>query len=297
MSRPASDPGIQTVPCSRVSPAGVDRSNDAIVVEEPLELRVHGVACATLMRTPGSDRHLALGFYLTEGWIESIEQVGSLALCARSARLRTRDDAPGSIDENVVDLIPAQGVVLRTPDFEQIRRTPAVSSCGVCGKRTIEEVFALTPWRSSEGAASAARSKTGFPRDVVATAPDRLRVGQRLFEATGALHAAAIFDSGGRILTVEEDVGRHNAVDKVVGWSLLAGIVPLGGHGLVVSGRVSFEIVQKAHRAGLELIAAVSGVSSLAVELAERAGITLCGFVRGSALTVYAHGDRLRGSE
>ncbi len=258
-----------------------------------MELRINGVACATLMRTPGRDRHLALGFFLTEGWIESAAEVGSLALCARTMRSKTSRAVDNFSEDNVVDLIPATGVVLRAPDAAQARLGPSVSSCGVCGKRTIEEVLALTPWRRAGSTQPEAPPQNPFPRAVVANIPEQLRGGQKLFEATGSLHAAGIFDLQGRLLIVEEDVGRHNAVDKAVGWAVSSDRVPLGKHGLVVSGRVSFEIVQKAYRAGIELVAAVSGVSSLAVELAEQAGITLCGFVRGGSFTVYAHAGRL----
>jgi len=271
---------VRRVPCirSRSGAAAGRKDSDTVAVEEPLELRVAGVPVATLMRTPGSDRHLALGFYLSEGWIEGIEDVGALVFCGRSGR-----------EDNVVDLVPARGARTRRPS-DLPRLSPAVSSCGVCGKRTIDEVFAQSPLarRAPKVPARPKHHRLLLldPRVVVGL-PAALRAAQGIFEATGAIHAAGLFDSSGRVDGVEEDVGRHNAVDKTIGRALIARSPPLAGRGLVVSGRVSFEIVQKAYRAKLGAIVAVSGVTSLALDLALRAGIAVAGFVRGDTFTIY----------
>lgn len=257
---------------------------DWITVEEPMELRIRGRACATLMRTPGDDRRLALGFFFTEGWIAHLGQVGALALCGRGS--------PAG-EENIVDLIPADGADVRSPASEA-RHGPAMSSCGVCGKRTIEEVLALSPLApAGPPIVSSEVSRLVVNRHVLLAMPERLRASQRLFASTGGLHAAGIFDADGNLLVLAEDIGRHNAVDKVIGWALESNLLPLRRHVLFVSGRVSFEIAQKTFRAGMSVLAAVSGVSSLAVDLAERAGITLLGFVRGETLSVYTHPQRL----
>ena len=284
LPRLATRAGRRSVPVRRLGPAGLESGDDWVTVEEPLELRVRGVACATLMRTPGDDRSLALGFFFTEGWISSLSDVGAVALCARG-----REGG----EENVADMIPAEGVEVRPPS-PLPRIGLAVSSCGVCGKRTIEDVLALSPFRPGAGARKLEDPRTPLvSRAAILAMPGRLRTSQRLFTATGALHAAGVFDSSGNLQAIREDVGRHNAVDKVAGWALAEGRLPLAGHVLFVSGRVSFEIAQKAYRAGIPVVAAVSGVSSLAVDLAERAGITLCGFVRGDVLTVYTHPERI----
>jgi len=272
-------PGSRRAPCRRIERGGSARLTDAIVIEEPLELRVDGEAVATIMRTPGSDRRLSAGFFLSEGWISGPADIGSIALCG----------ARGPKDgENVADLIRAPGASPAAP-WAAVRSLAATSSCGVCGKRTIDDVL---------GAVRGARKLRGrrrelFPAGTLLAIPAALRKRQVIFAATGSLHAAGLFTPSGDLLMVEEDVGRHNAVDKVIGWALLERDLPLRGAGLQVSGRVSFEIVQKAHRAGIPLVSAVSGVSSLAVDLAKRAGITLVGFVRGSSLTVYTHPERI----
>jgi FdhD protein len=274
--------GVRRVRCERLAGSRRTREADEVVLEEPLELRINGEAIATLMRTPGSDLHLAAGFFLNEGWISSPADIGCLAVCGQP---RSRNGSA-----NVVDLLAPAGNGRRT-----IRAAPrslaAMSSCGVCGKRTIAEALALRPPPAPPRQAAKGRPPARPFRLEAATIlelPARLREAQRLFTATGALHAAGLFDARGRLLHAEEDIGRHCAVDKVIGWALLAGLVPLSGAALQVSGRVSFEIVQKAHRAGIPFIAAVSGVSSLGIELARKAGITLAGFVRGTSFRVYS---------
>jgi FdhD protein len=273
-------PGVRGVRCRRL-PGGKDAAAcDRVVLEEPLELRVRGSAIATIMRTPGDDVRLALGFFFGEGWISSPADVGALAICGQPG---------GEPEENVADLLPAEGA--HVPEASP-RALPAFSSCGVCGKRTIEEVLAwrLPPRGAPPGGGP---GEARFPARVLLGLSHRLREKQEIFRATGALHAAGIFTAAGDILHVAEDIGRHNAVDKAVGWALLEGIVPLGSTGLQVSGRTSFEIVQKALRAGIPLVASVSGVSSLAIDLAERAGMTLAGFVREDSMNVYTHPRRV----
>jgi FdhD protein len=278
MSAPPPDPALKKVPCSSFGPSPLAAGEDLLVVEEPLEYRIGGEPLATVMRTPGNDRELAVGFLFNEGWIAGTAEIGALSLCASG-------DQPQA--GNVADLIPASG---RRIEVNRPRLTTSTSGCGVCGKRTIEEVLAAVVPLSAPAAAS------GWIRaEVLRALPERLRAGQRLFERTGALHAAGLFDREGRLVLLREDVGRHNAVDKLVGASLLAGRLPLHDRVLLVSGRVSFEIVQKALRAGIPLVAAISGVSSLARDLASEAGVTLVGFLRGSSFKVYAHPLRIEG--
>jgi FdhD protein len=244
--------------------------SDRVVVEEPLEIRVRGRAVSVTMRTPGHDEELAVGFLLGEGVIRGRGDVLGVAHCGRNE------------EGNVLDvrLAPEVGV-----DFEALtRHVFASSSCGLCGAATIEAVnkrFAPVP-----------ADDLRIPVGTIAGLVDVMRGRQRAFDETGGLHAAAIFDSAGRLVVIREDVGRHNAVDKVVGHCLLTG-VGLDRHVLVVSGRSSFEIVQKALAARIPVVAAVSAPSSLAVEFAERNGQTLIGFLRGGRMNVYAHAGRV----
>jgi FdhD protein len=241
-----------------------------------MEIRVAGpghepAAVAVTMRTPGSDFELAAGFLYTEGLIDDAEEVGSVAYC----------ELPDEEQHyNVVT------VRLRRPfDAAGARRAFAVSSsCGVCGKASIEDV---------EVACASLGRGPDVATSTIAALPDTLRRAQRVFEQTGGLHAAGLFDPSGRSVTVREDVGRHNAVDKVVGVALLAGDLPLADRILQVSGRLSFEIVQKAARAGIPIVAAVSAPSSLAVQTADRLGMTVVGFVRDGGFNVYAGPERI----
>jgi FdhD protein len=251
---------------------------DQLAVEEPLEIRLGGRRFTLTMRTPGNDEELAAGFLLAEGFIDSRAELGEIR------RVR---DPKGAPEANAIDVIlnvPADGL------RERLKRNFAVSSsCGVCGKTSID---ALT--RRIAPIVSPLRIAPG---EVLAM-PARMRAAQAVFAATGGLHAAALFEVGAgepRLLALREDVGRHNAVDKAVGWALRAGMTPLSGRALMVSGRLSFEIVQKAAAAGIPILCAVSAPSSLAVELAEEAGITLAGFVREGGFNVYAHPDRIAG--
>ncbi len=295
MLDPRSDSGFAEIRCHRYGWSD-DGGRDAVIVEEPLELRMNGTAVVTVMRTPGHDRDLALGLLHNESLIDSLRDVSSVALCGHRERapqlaaLRDLPSTPESAIEsgNVVDVRLAEHIA---PPPSSQTRLAAMSSCGVCGKRTIEEVLALTP--DSQSPPGARTDALRCPSAVITALPDALRAHQTLFEQTGSAHGAALFDPRGRPLVVREDVGRHNAVDKVVGWAFLAGKLPLSEFVLQVSGRVSFEIVQKAYRAGIPMVAAVSGVSSLASELATQAGITLVGFLRGASFNVYCHPERI----
>jgi FdhD protein len=249
---------------------------DTLATEEPLEIRVQGpgqemVQVAVTMRTPGGDFELACGFLFTEGLIAPGE-VRRVAYC---------DNLPGEEQRyNVVS------VTLERPfDAEGLRRNfYANSSCGVCGKAALEDIEVRCE-------PVAPGPEVDLP--LLVTLPDRLREAQTVFERTGGLHAAGLFSAEGEVLTVREDVGRHNAVDKVIGERYLAGDVPASGTILQVSGRASFEIVQKAAVAGIPIVSAVSAPSSLAVEAADRFGMTLVGFVRDGRANVYTHPERV----
>ena len=266
-------------PVRMVTGHGERRRPDSLAVEEPMELRVGGRALAVTMRTPGNDIELTHGFLLSEGVIGGREDV-------RTARYCDGVDDAGRNTYNVLDIALAEGVA--PPDTGVERNFYTTSSCGVCGKAALDAVKLRTRF-----------DPAGDDFEVsVATLsglPDALRERQRVFASTGGLHAAAIFDSTGHLLVVREDVGRHNAVDKVLGWALLEGLVPLAGHGLLVSGRASFELVQKAAMAGLPLLAAVSAPSSLAVELADEHGMTVVGFLRGASMNIYSADHRVIG--
>ncbi|HSF60560.1 MAG TPA: formate dehydrogenase accessory sulfurtransferase FdhD [Gaiellaceae bacterium] len=241
---------------------GGRREADAVAVEEPLEIRIAGEPVAVTMRTPGHDEELALGFCLTEG--------------LRPVAARVPDD----LATNTID-VDATGF-----DPERLRRHfYTSSSCGVCGKGAIEAV---------EVSAPRIESTLEVPATLVAVLPERLLGAQQAFAVTGGLHATGLFDSGGDVLCAREDVGRHNAMDKVVGWAFLEGMLPLASHVLCVSGRLSFELVQKAAVAGCPVLVAVGAPSSLAVDLAADRGLTLCGWVRDGRVTVYTEPWRIR---
>jgi FdhD protein len=239
---------------------------DTLAVEEPLEIRVDGQPLSVTMRTPGHDLELALGFLLTEGLVRRPEDVLAATACA----------------DNVVDVTLASGA----PRPSVSRSFYTTSSCGICGRASLDAVRQAATYDLTEDAVT-------VTHDVLVGLPDALRAAQRVFDRTGGLHAAGLFTAGGELLCLREDVGRHNAVDKVVGWSAQAGRLPLRGTVLQVSGRASFELVQKAALAGVPVLAAVSAPSSLAVELAEDTGLTLVGFLRGTSYNVYAGGHRL----
>ncbi len=236
-----------------------------------MELRIDGQPISVTMRTPGHDFELALGFCLTEGVVDDPADVVQMTYCS-----------PGEQEYNVVD------VTRRAPGplDEGLRRNVyTASSCGVCGTTSIDLV--------AKRCASLVGDQLRVPASVISSLPGRLRAEQRLFDQTGGLHAAAVADASGNLLCLREDVGRHNALDKVVGWAAMQRQLPLTGHVLVVSGRVAFEIVQKAARAGAPVVAAVSAPTSLAVDLAASVGITLIGFVRGESMNVYTVAERV----
>jgi FdhD protein len=256
------------------------RRMDTMVGEEPLEIRVGHTgqprrSLAVTMRTPGDDLDLALGFLFTEGLIGEGGDVVTAQLCAG-------DNEPNTY--NVVDVTLAAHVA--RPDVDPARNFYTTSSCGVCGKASIDAVRTKSRFDVAADAVAVAA------KDLVAM-PDRLRAAQQAFERTGGLHAAGLFTPGGDLVCVREDVGRHNAVDKVVGWALKEARLPLVGHVLLVSGRASFELVQKAAMAGVPVLAAVSAPSTLAMDLAVESGLTLVGFLRGATLNVYAGANRV----
>jgi FdhD protein len=248
---------------------------DDLAAEEPLEIRVRKEPLAVTMRTPGQDIDLAMGFLLTEGVISAAEDVVTAQLCAGT-------DTPNTY--NVVDV--ALGPDVPPPATDPTRNFYTTSSCGVCGKASIDAVRTRSQYRVEDDAMTvAARTLTDLP--------DRLRAAQRTFDRTGGLHAAGLFTADGELLVLREDVGRHNAVDKVIGWALRDGRLPLTGHVLLVSGRASFELTQKAWMAGIPVLAAVSAPSTLAAELADEAGMTLIGFLRGPSMNVYTSPERV----
>jgi len=259
-----------------VSGETVTRTTDVAAAEEPLDIRLHGKSFAVIMRTPGDDKALAAGFLLSERVIRSVDDVGAIEHCKHPDQRRAH---------HVVDVYLVGDAASRVPVLlEQRRQVIANSSCGVCGRSTIDELLGeLKPLGVDPRHAP-------VPLDVIRALPDRLRARQSTFDETGGLHAAAICSAEGEIVAIAEDVGRHNAVDKVVGQLLMTGT---SGRLLIVSGRVAFEIVQKAWIAGVPIVAAISAPTSLAIDLATAAGMTLVGFLRPGGLNIYAGAERL----
>jgi FdhD protein len=266
-------------PVVRVREQGVSRRPDALAAEEPLEIRVDGRSLAVTMRTPGHDVELAHGFLLTEGVITSPDDIGTARYCDSV-------DETGRNTYNVLDVALAPGVA--PPDDSVERRFYTTSSCGVCGKASLDAVRTRTVF-------SPEKDEVEIHAETLFGLPDALRAAQKVFDSTGGLHGAGLFEADGTLVAVREDVGRHNAVDKVLGHALLAGRVPAAGTVLVVSGRASFELTQKAVMAGVPALAAVSAPSSLAVEMADDAGMTLVGFLRGRSMNIYAGASRVIG--
>jgi FdhD protein len=261
--------------------AGRRRVRDVLAVEEPLEIVAAGGTgtgspISVTMRTPGSDFDLVAGFLFAEGLVEQPADIVVMRYCAGTDRSEQR--------YNRVEVSFAPGTVGGAAGWDR-RSFYASSSCGVCGASSIDAVLSLGCPRVSEGPI--------LQEDTLLALPAKLREAQSLFERTGGIHAAALFDEEGALLRVREDVGRHNAMDKLVGASLLAGELPLANRIVLLSGRLSFELVQKAARAGVGVLAGVSAPSSLAVEMAERAGITLVGFLRDASFNVYTGGARV----
>jgi len=251
--------------------------DDVLCVEEPLEIRVSDETLAVTMRTPGHDGELAAGFLFAEGLVTARTDLGSIAHCGRTGE-------PGA--RNAINVVPAPGVKLDVEALGHARRgTLTTASCGVCGRKLVDDLMARLT-RPAHG--------EGFARDFIAELPALLRAHQPHFDRTGGLHAAGIARPGEGYVVVREDVGRHNAVDKAIGRLLLDDRLPASGAVLVVSGRTSFEIVQKALAAGLAGVVGISAPTSLAVSTAERFELLLCGFARGGAFNVYAGTSRLR---
>lgn len=261
----------------RSAPDGSRSSREAtLAVEEPLEVRHRGAVLNVTMRTPGDDFDLVAGWLVSEGVVRGRSDLVSASYCAGL-------DEEGRQTYNVVEVVLADGVEVD----RGARSTWTSSACGVCGSASLAAVRVASPY---DVAADAVEVHPA----VLAALPQRLREAQSVFDRTGGLHAAGLFDHEGVLLCAREDVGRHNAVDKVVGWALREGRLPLSGHVLQVSGRASFELVQKAVVAGAPVMAAVSAPSSLAADLAEESGLTLAGFVREGAFNLYSRPERVR---
>jgi FdhD protein len=264
---------------------------DLLAAEEPLGIRVGGQALTLTMRTPGDDVDLTAGFLVSEGIIRSAADIREILICTgercghagHGAGDGDGDGGGGGGMGNIADVTLAPGATFRP---EQRRNFMTTSACGVCGKTSIAELSVSAGY---DLAADAAR----VTPEVLAGLPGALRAAQRVFDRTGGLHAAGLFTAAGELLAVREDVGRHNAVDKIVGWALRAGRLPLAGCVLLVSGRASFELAQKAVLAGIPVLAAVSAPSSLAADLAAESGLTLVGFLRGGSMNVYTGPERV----
>ncbi|MFE2881412.1 formate dehydrogenase accessory sulfurtransferase FdhD [Streptomyces graminifolii] len=262
----------------RIRDGAVSSRPDTLVAEEPLEIRLNGKPLAITMRTPGDDFALAAGFLVSEGVLANAYDLQNIVYCAGAT-------VDGSNSYNVVDVRTSPEVVM--PDITLERNVYTTSSCGLCGKASLDAVRTTARWPISD------TPPVRVEPALLASLPDRLRAAQRVFDRTGGLHAAALFSEAGDLLDIREDVGRHNAVDKLVGRALQNGDLPLSRVILLVSGRASFELAQKAVMAGIPVLAAVSAPSSLAVDLAAETGLTLVGFLRGSNMNVYAGEDRI----
>jgi FdhD protein len=262
----------------RIRGEAVSTRPDTLVAEEPLEIRLNGKPLAITMRTPGDDFALAAGFLVSEGVLGAPEELANIVYCAGAT-------AEGSNTYNVVDVTLAPGVPV--PDITLERNVYTTSSCGLCGKASLDAV------RTAARRPIADTPPVRVEPALLSALPDRLRAAQRVFDRTGGLHAAGLFSAEGELLDLREDVGRHNAVDKLIGRALRSGALPLSRAILLVSGRASFELAQKAVMAGIPVLAAVSAPSSLAVDLAAETGLTLIGFLRGSSMNVYAGEGRV----
>ncbi|MGH3403284.1 MAG: formate dehydrogenase accessory sulfurtransferase FdhD [Streptosporangiaceae bacterium] len=260
------------------SPRAAERA-DLLAAEEPLGIRVGGEALALTMRTPGDDIDLAAGFLVSEGVVAGPADIAGIMICDGQRCGHAGHDGMG----NIADVTLRPGLAVAAG----LRRSfMTTSACGVCGKASIEELAVASRF---DLAADQAR----VTPEVLAGLPEELRAAQRVFESTGGLHAAGLFTAAGQLLAVREDVGRHNAVDKIVGWALRSGRLPLAGCVLLASGRASFELVQKSVLAGIPVLAAVSAPSSLAADLAQESGLTLVGFLRGGSMNVYTGAERI----
>ncbi len=275
----------QAISIRKVRGVSAEAVADRVAVEEPLEIRLGfetadgytAKSIAITMRTPGHDEELACGFLYTEGIVRSAGEISSVSHCG--------PPAPDSGNHNVIRVDLAAGVI---PDLERLQRNfYTTSSCGVCGKSSLDALRVT-------GATAIGEGGFAIDHDTLAALPTKLREQQATFEETGGLHAATVFNPQGEIGVTREDVGRHNAVDKVIGALLTTGHLPAHGFGLLVSGRASFELMQKTLMAGMPMLAAVSAPSSLAVGLAEEFNMSLVGFLRGDSFNIYAGGERIR---
>lgn len=257
----------------RIRPTGDVTRADTLAVEEPLEMRVGGTPLTVTMRTPGADVDLVHGFLLAEGLITGASDIDSVRYCDGV-------DAQGQNTYNVLDIATS------TPRTVMPRSFATTSACGVCGTAEIDRIRTTTPWDLTEDNCTVSTA-------VLSTLPDSLRAAQATFATTGGIHGAALFSTDGELLVAREDVGRHNAVDKVIGWAVREDRLPMRDTVLMVSSRVSFELVQKAAMAGIPVIAAVSAPSSLAVSLGQDLGMTVVGFLRGESMNVYAGDHRV----
>ena len=266
-------PTSTSVEISRLENGESEVVDDFVATEEPLEIRVEGKSIAITMRTPGHDKELAAGFLLGEGIIKEASDVFEMAQCPA---------LEGESYGNGMDVLLTKGV---TVDFEQLtRHVFSTSSCGICGKASIDAVFQdftklECDWKVRES--------------LLKSLPGKLKEAQPTFAQTGGLHASALFNREGELLVVREDVGRHNALDKVLGHALLNGLLPLSEHILLLSGRISFELMQKALAGGISMVAAISAPSSLAVDFARRGGLTVAGFLRGQRMNLYSGPERI----
>ena len=275
---------VRKISMRRLNGASESEDTDFIAAEEPLEIRVEAHSIAVVMRTPGEDRELAAGFLLTEGMIRSIADVKEIRHRPHCwSKDRSSDSALIRSEGNVID------VWLKNPasvDLQKLsRHVFTSSSCGICSKASIEAVRQQFP---------PLESFCEVDPQVIRELPEALVAAQETFKRTGGLHACALFDLNGHLLALREDVGRHNALDKVIGWALLEDRLPLSEHILLLSGRTSFEMMQKSLAAGVPIVAAISAPSSLAVEFARDSGQTLVGFLRGERMNIYAGADRVR---
>ncbi|MFI1410984.1 formate dehydrogenase accessory sulfurtransferase FdhD [Streptomyces sp. NPDC020707] len=267
----------------RIRDGVVSARPDTLVAEEPLEIRLNGKPLAITMRTPGDDFALAAGFLVSEGVLGAADELQNIVYCAGAT-------VDGSNTYNIVDVRTAPGVVV--PDITLERNVYTTSSCGLCGKASLDAVRTTARWTIDDTHGDTAPPVRLGP-ELLASLPDRLRAAQRVFDRTGGLHAAALFTEDGELVDIREDVGRHNAVDKLVGRALQNDSLPLSRTVLLVSGRASFELAQKAVMAGIPVLAAVSAPSSLAVDLAAESNLTLVGFLRGTSMNVYAGEHRI----
>jgi len=284
MTRPPPVASVRRVAIDRIAAEGQSVLDDAVAVEEPLEIRLGYFGAdgrhteqsiSVTMRTPGHDGELAAGFLFTEGIVSARGDIASIGPCGPPA-------ANGLI--NVVRVELSESVAVDLVRLE--RHFYTSSSCGVCGKSSLEAV-------AVQGRYDIRSVHLQIAADVLGTLPDRLRAEQAAFEVTGGLHASGLFDPGGRVVLVREDVGRHNALDKLIGHELMEGTLPLSAYGVVVSGRASFELLQKAMMAGIPLVAAVGAPSSLAIDLAREFGMTLVGFLKPGRFNIYSRPDRV----